>query len=469
MKLKHAKTKLVFIAVNSSWTQSNLAFFYLRELIRDLPYSVKMLDFTLKDHQTDALALIMKTRPDILCFSAYIWNREYLQKLLPDLRKLLPDSIFVIGGPEMPALSAMIPNSRFDRNIEGPGERAFLELAQEGFDSIGGSISRPGIPLCDIPFPYKSSDKARLSGKLVYYETSRGCPFECVYCLSASDARNEARFDMRDPKALKRLHRELDALVALEPKTVKFIDRSFNVHPALARAIWEYVIQLDCSCDFHFEIYPDLLSEADICLLETAPPERIRFEIGIQSTDDAINLSSRRRSDWRKGKAVLIKVLQRTRIRVHADLMLGLPEQNEASVLRSIDELAPLFPHEIQLGMLKILPDTPMQEIAAQRDYLWEEHPPYQVLQTDLISFEQIIHLEALARVINLYWNKGEFADQWHALIPKHKASKLFGALLKHHLKHDLPLHSMAKPKRELVFAAVLGPLLSRLPQSNMQ
>ncbi|MDP3114783.1 MAG: DUF4080 domain-containing protein [Candidatus Cloacimonadaceae bacterium] len=457
MSLNHPKTKIVFIAVNSSWTQSSLALYYLRELIRDLPYSTKMIDFTLKDHQSDALARITKEKPDILCFSAYIWNRDFLEKLIPDLRKLLPESIFVFGGPEMPALAEKIQSGRFDRFIQGPGEAAFREQAELDFEGRGGFISRPNYPLRDIPFPYRTSDKTLLSGKLLYYESSRGCPFECVYCLSAEDKRLEARFDLRDPLDRKLLYKELDKLVSFEPKTIKFIDRSFNIHPMLAHAIWEYIIKLDCACDFHFEIYPDLLNENDLVLLEKAPPNRIRFEIGIQSTDDEINQVSHRRSNWKKSKAMLQKLLERTQIRVHADLMLGLPSQTKASVFKSIDELAPLFPHEIQLGMLKILPDTPMQAIANQRDYLWQEHPPYQVLKTDLLSFDEILSFESLARVINLYWNKGEFMPQWRNLIPKHKASKLFSALLKYHFQHDLPLHSMAKPKREIVFAEMLG------------
>jgi hypothetical protein len=284
----------------------------------------------------------------------------------------------------------------------------------------------------------------------VYYETSRGCPFSCVYCLSAEDGRNEARFDVDDPKQRRKLYRELDALVKLEPKTVKFVDRSFNVHPRLARVVWDYVISRSPDCEFHFEIYPDLLREEDIILLEQAPPGLIRFEIGIQTVNPAVSAACRRRSAWYKAKTRLTQLRGRTNLTLHTDLIAGLPGEGYASILNSVNELASVLPHEIQLGMLK-----PMQAIARERGYVWQSDPPYQALSTDRLSFRQLCRLQDLARLLNLYWNKGEFATQWEELLGSHKATDILLALLKHHQLNGLPLHSMAKPKREQVFSLV--------------
>lgn len=447
------RLRVCLIALNSAWYQSNFALYYLRNCLQGLPLSARILEFTTSEPLTDVLQGIVLQKPDLLCFSAYIWNRSYLQNLLPELKKLLPRARLVLGGPE--AGEGVFGLGAEDYLVQGPGEGAFRKLAESGFELPGGVYAEPAPLLKDLPFPYLAKDKPALRDKLVYYESSRGCPFRCVYCLSARDERNELRFDVSLPGELTKLHSELDHLVALQARTLKFIDRSFNIHPRLAREIWQHALSYATACEFHFEIYPDLLCEEDLRLLERAPAGRIRLEIGIQTVNPAISRNCHRKSDWKKAKPMLQALRERTQACIHADLLAGLPGETYRSILHSLDELAECFPHELQLGLLKILPATPMQEIARQRNYRWMEQPPYQILCSDKLSFAQVSKLYDLSRIINLYWNKQEFPELWKGLIQSgHKASQLFLRLLEYHLRHGLQLHSISRLHRAEVVSA---------------
>lgn len=443
---------ILMVALNSSWSQSNLAFFYLREIIKPFNYSVQIIDFTLKDHLADVLSHVYNVSADIICFSAYIWNCDYLQKLIPELKKLLPHAIIVLGGPE--SINRDYGLTAEDFCISGSGEGAFMGLATTGFTKLS---AQPHIPLKDIPFPYSVEDKATLEGKLVYYECYRGCPYGCVYCLSANDMRHELRFNPDIPADLDRLDKELAALVNLKPKTLKFIDRSFNIFPKLAHHIWKFFISNPAACEVHFEIYPDLLCEEDFRILETAPAGLIRFEVGIQTTNEAVAVNCGRNSNWGKAKQALISLKQRTNIRIHADLLAGLPGETYGSVLNSLNQLCSTLPDAVQLGMLKILPDTPMAAIAQERGYKWLNHPPYQCLSSDALSYPELCKLEALAKLLNLYWNKEEYPEEWAMLLQKHQASDLLYRLWDFHRELGYDLHSLARGKREQVMQLLLA------------
>lgn len=456
MKRSDASLKLLLIGINSAWYQSNPALYYLRNAISDLDIDVRIIEFILSEPLADVLARLYQEKAGVYCFSAYIWNREYLEKLIPELKKLLPAARIVLGGPE--AAQGDLGLSKSDHIVIGPGEGAFRELAEAGFGLPGGIREAPAPHLRDIPFPYSPADKPALRDKLVYYECARGCPFHCVYCLSALDRRNESRFD--PSLESDRLFKELDRLLQLEPRTLKFVDRSFNIDPKLARLIWDYAIRQERACEFHFEIYPELIREEDILLLEKAPPNRIRFEAGIQSVNPEVNDACCRKSDWPQARDILKKLRQRTHVCIHADLLAGLPGEGIDSILNSLDELTATFPHEIQLGLLKILPETPMLDIARQRGYIWMNRPPYQVLASDALSFDEISRLQDLARVVNLYWNKGEFASEWSGYLHRgNKASSLFLSLLDLHHSRSLPLHSISQRSRGEIFDEIFQAL----------
>jgi radical SAM superfamily enzyme YgiQ (UPF0313 family) len=447
--------KILFAALNSSWSQSNLAFYYLREMIRDLDYESILKSYTLKEPLMQVMDDIYLQQAEIICFSAYIWNRVFLQSLHRELGKILPEAIFVIGGPE----AGHFKNIKNTMVIEGAGEAAFRELALKDFSlKDGAQLCANPLPLNKVPFPYREEDKVDLEDHLVYYECYRGCPYHCAYCLSANDNRNEPRFELPQDKDL--LYQELDTICKLRPRTIKFIDRSFNVQKDLAQAIWHYAIERGEGQEFHFEIYPDLLDEQDLEIMEQAPEGRIRFEIGIQSIDPHVLGNCGRHSAWEKSKAALIALKERTKIRIHADLIAGLPGEDYASVLRGLDELCTTEPAAVQLGSLKILPDTPMQEIAKDRNYLWLDNPPYQVLASDALSFEEMGSLDDFAHLLSLYWNKEEYPELWHELLQKYPASEILTALKDIHIKNDMPLHSISKKRRAEVMEILSDRLL---------
>lgn len=409
-----------------------------------------MLIFSTKEPVLQCVEEIYRQQADILCFSAYIWNRQYLLAMLKILQQLLPEASFVVGGPEAAAFQAI---SRC-QVILGAGEAAFYAYAASGFTQLDLEIAP--LPLAQLPFPYQPEDIAELEDHLLYYECYRGCPYQCAYCLSSQDFRSESRFAVQKPEELLRLQAELDALMALSPRTVKFIDRSFNINKALAHYIWRYAMQDTHAADFHFEIYPDLLDAPDLQLLESAPLGKIRFEIGIQTINSEVLAACGRHSDWPRSQKVLQALKTSGRIRVHTDLIAGLPTENFASVMASLDALCACEPAAVQLGMLKILPDTPMQEIARSRGYQWLEDPPYQVLSTDALSYSELCRLDDCAHLLSLYWNKEEFAPEWHQLLQKAPASQILAELKALHAQHDLPLHSVARGKRQSIMAQLL-------------
>lgn len=438
--------QVLLVGINSSWSQSTPALYYLRQMIADLPYRVEILELTLKDFPLDILRRIVKTEPAVIGFSAYIWNRTLLQTIIPSCRKLLPNAVIVIGGPE--ATRIRMQNHERLFVISGPGEAAFRALAERDFTQLP---AYKDLPLAELPFPYTEEDKEQLSGKLIYYEAYRGCPYRCAYCLSALDERNEARFDLNKAEDIKRLNHELDTLKALQPKTLKFIDRSFNTQKALAHHIWNYIIDHNWLCDVHFEIYPELLDEADYQILEKAPSGLIRFEIGVQTTDDNIAAACGRHSKWEQVRRALLELKKRTRVRIHADLLVGLPGQNLISAWDSLDELAQTLPDAIQLGMLKILPDTPMEAIAHAKGYHWDEEPPYQALKSDAMPVEDFWLLDDYAHLLNLYWNKEEFPHEWAKLLNKYSLTRLLGELDVLHMESGCALHSVSKVKRQKI------------------
>lgn len=445
--------KVILLAVNSSWSHSSLSLYYMRAMLETLPYRTEIYNCTLKDDHSDILSELIAKNPDILCASVYIWNRAYLERLLSAVASLRPRIKIIIGGPEAPYLKA--PH-RYTL-IKGPGELAFKRLAESGFQIHEDCIEAENYLLKEIPFPYREEDKRDLEGKLVYYETGRGCPYGCVYCLSAQDPRREFRFDTSNPRDLEKLHRELDSLIALKPKTLKFVDRSFNINKDLAHRIWEYMIDREDACICHFEIYPDLITDDDIRILKKVKPGRFRFEIGIQTCNPEALKASGRNTDWQKSKEQLLKLKEETHILMHCDLLIGLPGDSYQWVIDSLDQLMEIRPAELQLGLLKILPDTPMLSVARERGYIWEEIAPYKVLQSDTMSFEEIIHLDRLAHVINLYWNKADTRQIVLDALSKSRASDVFLGLVDYHINEHLPFHSLSPARRSGALESVIS------------
>lgn len=440
--------RILLLGVNASWSQSNPVLYYLREMLKDLPDKLQLAEFTINDAPEVVIERIIAVQPEVIGISVYIWNRLYLEDLVPRLCVVLPEARWVMGGPEAGALAKHLPATAEHWVIPGAGEAAFRQLTEQDFPLAQALPEPPHIPLRDIPFAYRGSDVERLAGHLVYYECSRGCPFTCAFCLSANDRRMEYRFDPDNACDIKKLHGELDALVRLNPRTVKFVDRSFNLNRALAHAVWEYVAQMDCRCDFHFEIYPRMLDDSDLAVLSRMPAGRIRLETGIQSVHDHHLARIGRESDWALIKPGLQRLRTETRVHIHSDLLIGLPGESIDDIARSVNEVMSTLPDELQLGTLKILPDTPMVEIAHELGYDWDDQPPYQVCRTDVLSEQDMSYLNEIARIINLYWNRQQLRLQTQELFQRWAAFVLFARIHRIHREKGLEFWGISARER---------------------
>lgn len=437
---------ILLLGINASWTHSCLPLYYLRNSINDLNYHVSIVEITLKQSYIEALEVIHTTQPDVLCLSVYIWNCQFIRQLLPLLRKLFPHLKIVMGGPEVTYNKQALEQYNPDFLIRGYGERAFRELAMSDFCFAEQVIIANQIPLANLPLPYLETDKSALQGKLLYYEASRGCAFGCIYCLSSREQKH-------DWLPVERVIADIDRLLMLSPKVIKFVDRSFNQRREWARAIWVYVIALATDIPFHFEIHPDLLQPEDIALLATAPRGRIQLEIGIQSIHPITLEAIRRKSDWKTVKTNLQLLQSQTMIPLHTDLIVGLPGETLADIIAGIDAVLMIYPDELQLGFLKILAGTEMEQTALERGYVWQENPPYQILQTDTLLFADLLHLDKLAGIINQYWNKADFPTVWKEATRLQTPHQCLEQILAIHLSMDAQLHSVERIKRFEVMA----------------
>jgi len=433
--------KVLLTGVNASWTHSNLALYYLRTLITDLSHEVHILELTLKQSVSEALEIIYQAKPEVLCASIYIWNAEYWKQLVSEVRKLLPQAVIIAGGPEISFNQKSRDAVKPDILIEGYGEAAFRALAERNFACSEKVITGERMPLEQIPFPYTESDKARLHGKMIYYEASRGCACRCSYCLSARDEECEQL-------PIERVKTDLHKLIALQPKVIKLVDRSFNQNRKWARAIWQEVIKLETDIPFHFEVHPDWLEEEDFQLLSQAPQGRIQFEIGIQSVHSQTLRMVNRKSDWKQVKVHLEALRMRTVIPLHTDLIVGLPKEGNDEIRASVNAVFQTYPHELQLGFLKILAGTPLAEKASEIGYIWSETAPYQVLQTSELEFDEIRLWEKIAQLINQYWNTGDFSTVWRKVITWREPVQCLFELLELNLGEYRQLHPLSRIKR---------------------
>lgn len=433
--------KVLFLSVNASWTHSNLAIYYLRNTIAYLNHQTQIIELTLKQTYSEALEGINKASPDVICISVYIWNLNYYSQIMFLVRKLFPQIIIVAGGPEISFNQESADLINPDVLIMGDGLKAFYELAENDFKFRKHRIVGEYQSLQDIPFPYKGSDHELLKGKMIYYEASRGCVCRCIYCLSS-------REEKLDWLPVDRVCTDIDKLIAMKPKVIKFVDRSFNHKMDWARAIWRYVIGLKTDIPFHFEIHPDWLEIEDIILLKQAPKGRIQFEIGIQSIHPETLEAICRFSDWQKVKTMLVELKNNTQVNLHLDLIVGLPKDGIHQIKESVNAVLRTYPYELQLGFLKVLQGTPMVEYASEHGYIWSDKPPYNVFQTPHLTLEKIIYLEKIAQIINQYWNKGDFSSVWQKAVEWREPYQCLEELFLLNQEKSKSLHSIERVSR---------------------
>lgn len=403
--------KVLLVGINARFTHSNLALLYLRNEIEACGHEAAIVEFHIGQKRADIIQDVYARAPQALLFSAYIWNSTLLKCLLPDLRALLPTVPIVVGGPDAGyRAEAWLAEFPFlECVVRGPGEAAARFLAQRGFRSGGRRILElPPDPFESVPFPYREADLDLLSRRYVYYESSRGCPFACSYCLSSRSDQG------LDEKSVPTAIAELSRIIAHEgrwpaPPIVKFVDRSFNADPERARAIWSYLAGADTKATYHFEIHPGFLEEEDFSLLRGIPPKRFQFEIGIQSVNPATLRAVNRGMDWERVKPSLGRLVGMGNIHIHLDMIAGLPGEGIAECARSLDELLSLKPGQLQLGFLKSLPGTALDEEGPGRGQIAMAQPPYQVLANDALSPLDFRLLGRVEELLDSVWNANRF------------------------------------------------------------
>ncbi len=395
--------KIKLVAVNGRYTHSCAALYYLRNALEHhLPGCVpELLQFSLSDPYYQTLLRIAANGPDVVCFSVYVWSSAFIGRLVTDLARLLPATAMVLGGPQAPTLAATLPSgccAVVAGEVEGLDEVFFGDLA-------AGRLRAAYRAEAGHPFrmPYREEDfTSGLRHRQIYYESSRGCPFACSYCLSAV-SRGVRQLELDQVRA------ELGVLLAQGPAVVRFVDRTFNADPERTLALWRFLVAQPGDTVFHFEIAPGLFTEEMFAFLATVPAGRFRFEIGLQSTNPATLAAINRRADFGRIRANVGRLRAAANIHLHLDLILGLPFEDEASFRRSLADAFSLAPHYLQVGLLKVLPDTPLRREAERFGILACEAPPYEVLATGSLDHAGLARLHWLGECVEAFHNNRFF------------------------------------------------------------
>lgn len=405
--------KVKLISINARYLHSCPALYYLRqELSEHLPgLDTQLIHFTINDPYYATLNRICEGDPVVVFISVYIWNSSYVQRLLPDLGKTLPRTRIVLGGPQAAyifdrsgkTLSTMPERITLVKGeIEGVGRSFYDDLAADCLKleyqaSVAGSF----------PAPYREADFAgELQNRYIYYESSRGCPFACAYCLSAGGR------GVRH-KESGQVENELSAILRHRPRMVRFVDRSFNDRPDRALAIWRFLASAAHATLFHFEIVPDRFNEEMFELLAAVAPGRFQFEIGIQSTNPETLAAVNRSCDQEKMRANIARLVSFDNIHIHLDLIIGLPYETAATFRKSFNDVFALLPHYIQMGLLKVLPDTKISEAAKDFGLVCCAAPPYEVLATGWLDRRELSRLFWFGETVEAFYNKRFFRSLW--------------------------------------------------------
>ena len=414
--------KILLAACNAKYIHSNLAVYNLRAYAEDYRKNIILKEYTINQQKDEILRDIYLEKPDVICFSCYIWNISFVKEIAEDLKKILPDSIFWAGGPEVSfdAEDFLKKNPGFFGVMVGEGEETFRELCRFYVDKKGSLEEIPGIAfgcgekirhngwreimdLSNVPFAYEDMEDFR--NKIVYYESSRGCPFSCSYCLSSVD--KKLRF-----RNLDLVKKELQFFIDRKVPQVKFVDRTFNCKHSHAMEIWKYILEHDNGItNFHFEISADLLKEEELSLMEKMRPGLIQLEIGVQSTNPETIKAIRRTMDFKKLSEIVDRIHCFENIHQHLDLIAGLPYENYESFQNSFNQVYALKPEQLQLGFLKVLKGSLMKEMAEEYGIIHKEKEPYEVLSTKWLSYGEILKLKTVESMVEVYYNSGQFQN----------------------------------------------------------
>ena len=413
--------KILLAACNAKYIHSNLAVYDLQAYASEYTDYVILKEYTINQQKDDIMRDIYLEHPDVVCVSCYIWNISFVKELMSDLAKILPDADFWAGGPEVSydAEKFLSENPEFTGVMVGEGEETFQELSgyyvkknPEKLENITGICYRDGekiihngwrqiMDLSSIPFIYK--DLSEFKNRIIYYESSRGCPFSCSYCLSSVD--KKLRF--RDIEMVKK---ELQFFIDHKVPQVKFVDRTFNCKHDHAMAIWKYINDHDNGVtNFHFEISADLLREEELQEMSTMRPGLIQLEIGVQSTNPDTIKAIHRTMDFEKLKGIVDRIHSFGNIHQHLDLIAGLPYEDYDSFRNSFNDVYALKPQQLQLGFLKVLKGSHMMEMCREYGIVYKNREPYEVLSTKWLDYDHVLKLKNVENMVEVYYNSGQF------------------------------------------------------------
>ena len=415
--------KILLAACNAKYIHSNLAVYDLQAYASDYADHIVLKEYTINQQKDDIMRDIYLEHPDVVCVSCYIWNLSFVKELMADLIKILPGADFWAGGPEVSydAEKFLTENSEFKGVMVGEGEETFKELAgyyveknpqnlkdmtgicYRDKDQIIHNGWRQIMDLSSIPFIYK--DLSEFKNRIIYYESSRGCPFSCSYCLSSID--KKLRF--RDTETVKK---ELQFFIDNKVPQVKFVDRTFNCKHDHAMAIWKYINEHDNGVtNFHFEISADLLREEELQEMSTMRPGLIQLEIGVQSTNPDTIKAIHRTMDFEKLKGIVDRIHSFGNIHQHLDLIAGLPYEDYDSFRYSFNDVYALKPQQLQLGFLKVLKGSHMMEMCREYGIVYKTQEPYEVLSTKWLDYDHVLKLKTVENMVEVYYNSGQFQN----------------------------------------------------------
>lgn len=415
--------RILLTAINAKYIHSNLAVYSLKAAAKEYTESVEIAEFTINNQADYILEEIYKKKPDVLMFSCYIWNIAVVENVLAEFHKLCPEIPIWLGGPEVSfeVETFLGCHPQITGIMMGEGEETFCALCEYytkgqnmdvlqdisgiAYRNVLGEIKvnawRPIMPMSEIPFCYNKMED--FSNRIIYYESSRGCPFSCSYCLSSID--KKLRF--RDLEMVKE---ELQFFIDQKVPQVKFVDRTFNCHHEHAMEIWRYILEHDNGVtNFHFEVSADLINEEELALMKQMRPGLIQLEIGVQSTNAVTIQEIHRTMKLERLKEIVKTVKSFGNIHQHLDLIAGLPYEDYKTFQKSFDEIYELEPNQLQMGFLKVLKGSYMYEHAKEYEILYHTNPPYEVLATKWLSYDDIINMKRIEEMLEVYYNSGQF------------------------------------------------------------
>ena len=443
---KEHSMKILLTAINAKYIHSNLAVYSLKAYAKEYSQQIELAEYTINHRVEYILQELYKKRPDVICFSCYIWNFRYTQELICEIHKLLPEIPIWVGGPEVSYEPEGFLNQfpMVTGVMIGEGEETFRELcgyyvnqehsvrnqveneiysasnsvenepySPQSLSDISGLLfrneenelvrtpHREPMSMDDLPFCYEHLED--FENRIIYYETSRGCPFSCSYCLSSIE--KGLRF-----RSFELVEKELQFFLDHKVPQVKFVDRTFNCNHKHAMEIWQYVKEHDNGItNFHFEISADLLTEEEIALIAEMRPGLIQLEIGVQSTFAPTIEEIHRTMNLSRLEDIVKKVQQAGNVHQHLDLIAGLPKEDFTTFSKSFQEIYRLKPEQLQLGFLKVLKGSYMYEHQQEYGLVYQSNPPYEVMQTNWLSYEEVLKIKLVEEMLEVYYNSGQF------------------------------------------------------------